>query len=39
MFQALRKHDVGMIGIKPFASGNLFASRGVRAEGSWCDSG
>lgn len=29
MFDALRKHDVGFIGIKPFASGNLFASRGV----------
>jgi len=29
MFDALRKHDVGMIGIKPFASGNLFASRGA----------
>jgi len=29
MFDALRKHDVGMIGIKPFASGNLFASRGT----------
>jgi aryl-alcohol dehydrogenase-like predicted oxidoreductase len=29
MFDALRKYDVGMIGIKPFASGNLFASRGT----------
>ena len=29
MFDALRKHDTGMIGIKPFASGNLFASRGT----------
>jgi aryl-alcohol dehydrogenase-like predicted oxidoreductase len=29
MFDALRTHDVGMIGIKPFASGNLFASRGT----------
>jgi aryl-alcohol dehydrogenase-like predicted oxidoreductase len=29
MFEALRKHDAGMIGIKPFASGNLFASRGT----------
>ena len=29
MFDALRKQDVGMIGIKPFASGNLFASRGT----------
>lgn len=29
MFNALRRHDVGFIGIKPFASGALFASRGV----------
>jgi aryl-alcohol dehydrogenase-like predicted oxidoreductase len=29
MFDALRKHDTGLIGIKPFASGNLFASRGT----------
>lgn len=29
MFEALRKHEVGMIGIKPFASGNLFAGRGT----------
>jgi len=29
MFEALRKHDVGMLGIKPFASGTLFASLGV----------
>jgi aryl-alcohol dehydrogenase-like predicted oxidoreductase len=29
MFEALRKHNVGMIAIKPFASGNLFASRGT----------
>lgn len=29
MFDALRKLNVGMIGIKPFASGNLFASRGT----------
>ena len=29
MFDALRKQEVGMIGIKPFASGNLFASRGT----------
>jgi aryl-alcohol dehydrogenase-like predicted oxidoreductase len=29
MFDALRKHKVGMIAIKPFASGNLFASRGA----------
>ncbi len=28
MFTALRRHDVGFIGIKPFASGTLFASRG-----------
>jgi len=28
MFEALRKHDVGMIGIKPFASGTLFQSQG-----------
>jgi aryl-alcohol dehydrogenase-like predicted oxidoreductase len=29
MFEALRKYDVGFIGIKPFASGALFASQGV----------
>ena len=29
MFDALRKHDVGLIAIKPFASGNLFVSRGT----------
>ena len=29
MFEALRKHDVGFIGIKPFASGTLFASQGA----------
>ena len=29
MFDALRKRDIGMVGIKPFASGNLFASRGT----------
>jgi len=29
MFDALRQCAVGMIGIKPFASGNLFASRGT----------
>jgi len=29
MFEALRKHDVGLIGIKPFASGTLFANLGV----------
>jgi len=29
MFDALKKHDVGMIGIKPFASGSVFKSRGV----------
>ncbi|MCL4402652.1 MAG: aldo/keto reductase [Acidobacteria bacterium] len=28
MFEAFRKHNVGMIGIKPFASGTLFASLG-----------
>ena len=28
MFDALKKHDVGMIGIKPFASGSIFKSRG-----------
>ncbi len=28
MFDALRKHDVGMIGIKPFASGTVFQSLG-----------
>lgn len=28
MFDALRKYDVGFIGIKPFASGMLFASAG-----------
>lgn len=29
MFDAFRRHDVGFIGIKPFASGALFASGGV----------
>ena len=29
MFDSLRKNDVGMIGIKPFASGSVFKSRGV----------
>lgn len=29
MFDALRRHDVGMIGIKPFASGMVFKSRGT----------
>ena len=29
MFDALRKHDVGMIGIKPFASGTVFLSGGT----------
>lgn len=29
MFDSLKKHDVGFIGIKPFASGNVFASLGV----------
>ena len=28
MFEALRKHDVGFIGIKPFASGSVFKSGG-----------
>jgi len=28
MFDALRANDVGFIGIKPFASGSIFASRG-----------
>ncbi len=28
MFDAFRKYDVGFIGIKPFASGTLFASQG-----------
>jgi len=29
MFESLRKQDVGMIGIKPFASGSVFKSRGA----------
>ncbi|HID74433.1 MAG TPA: aldo/keto reductase [Planctomycetaceae bacterium] len=29
MFDALRKYDVGMIGIKPFASGTVFKSGGT----------
>jgi aryl-alcohol dehydrogenase-like predicted oxidoreductase len=29
MFDAFRKHDVGMIGIKPFASGTVFLSGGT----------
>jgi len=29
VFDALKKHDVGMIGIKPFASGAVFKSRGM----------
>lgn len=29
MFEALRNNDVGFIGIKPFASGAIFASRGA----------
>ena len=29
MFDALRKHDVGLIGIKPFAGGTLFQSQGA----------
>ena len=28
MFDAVKKHDVGLIGIKPFASGSVFKSRG-----------
>jgi aryl-alcohol dehydrogenase-like predicted oxidoreductase len=28
MFEALRRHDVGLIGIKPFAGGTLFQSGG-----------
>jgi len=28
MFEALRRYDVGLIGIKPFASGTVFKSRG-----------
>lgn len=29
MFEAIRRHDVGLIGIKPFAGGTLFQSRGT----------
>ncbi len=29
MFDAFRKYDVGFVGIKPFASGTLFASQGT----------
>jgi aryl-alcohol dehydrogenase-like predicted oxidoreductase len=29
MFEALRKYDVGLIGIKPFASGTIFKSGGT----------
>jgi aryl-alcohol dehydrogenase-like predicted oxidoreductase len=29
MFDAIEKYDAGFIGIKPFASGTVFASRGV----------
>ena len=29
MFDAFRRHDVGFIGIKPFASGSLFKSKGA----------
>jgi aryl-alcohol dehydrogenase-like predicted oxidoreductase len=29
MFEALRKYDVGLIGIKPFASGTIFKSGGA----------
>jgi aryl-alcohol dehydrogenase-like predicted oxidoreductase len=28
MFDAIKKHDVGFIGIKPFASGSVFKSKG-----------
>jgi len=28
MFDAIKRHDVGLIGIKPFASGTVFQSRG-----------
>ena len=28
MFDALRQHDIGFVGIKPFASGSVFKSRG-----------
>ncbi len=29
LFDALKKHNVGMLGIKPFASGSVFRSRGA----------
>jgi predicted aldo/keto reductase-like oxidoreductase len=29
MFDSFKKHNVGLVGIKPFASGSLFLSRGV----------
>ena len=29
MFETLEKHDVGFVGIKPFASGSVFKSRGA----------
>lgn len=29
LFDAIKKHDVGMLGIKPFASGAVFKSRGA----------
>ena len=34
MFESLRKNDVGMIGIKPFASGSVFKSRGEADSGT-----
>ena len=34
MFESLKKHDVGMIGIKPFASGSVFKSRGAPDSGT-----
>ena len=34
MFDSLKKHDVGMIGIKPFASGSVFKSRGKPDSGT-----
>ncbi len=36
MFDAFRKHDVGFIGIKPFASGALFASRCATFSAATC---
>ena len=34
MFESLKKNDVGMIGIKPFASGSVFKSRGLPDSGT-----